>query len=118
MATVDNLIWFNSHKNIEIEEMRENKKNQTRTQDVKEFSLKIPTSPGLPTSNNWGWAEILKNSFTLVELGPLHKNGMPSLSIIRVTTHSKWWVHNTFKIRNEWQHTQEKGEHYSLRNRL
>jgi hypothetical protein len=32
---------FNSHKNIAIKEMRENKrKNQTRTQDVTEFGLK------------------------------------------------------------------------------
>jgi hypothetical protein len=41
----------------------------------------------------------IKNSFTLVELGPLHKNGLPNLSVTRVTTHSK--------IRNEWQHTQK-----------
>jgi hypothetical protein len=47
----------------------------------------MPTSPGLPTSNNWGWAETLKNSFTLVELGLLHKNELPSLSVTRVTTH-------------------------------
>jgi hypothetical protein len=33
-----------------------------------------------------------KNSFTLIELGSLHKNGMPSLSVRRVTTHSKRWV--------------------------
>jgi hypothetical protein len=38
-----------------------------------------------------------KNSFTLVELGPLHKNGLPSLSVTRVSTHSK----------GEWQHTQK-----------
>jgi hypothetical protein len=70
--------------------MRENKrKDQTRTQDVTKFSLKMPTSPGFPTSNNWGWAEILKNSFILVELGPLHKNGLSSLSVTRVITHSK-----------------------------
>jgi hypothetical protein len=30
-----------------------------------------------------------KNSFTLVELGLLHKNGLSSLSVTRVTTHSK-----------------------------
>jgi hypothetical protein len=30
-----------------------------------------------------------QNSFTLVEFGPLHKNGLPSLSVTRVTTHSK-----------------------------
>jgi hypothetical protein len=35
MAAEDNLIQFNSHKNIAIKETRENKrKDQTRTQDV------------------------------------------------------------------------------------
>jgi hypothetical protein len=53
-----------------------------------------------------------KNSFTLVELGLLHKNGLSSLSVTRVTTHSKMWVTTHSKIRSEWQHTQ-KGEHYS-----
>jgi hypothetical protein len=53
MATEDNSIRFNSHKNIAIKEMREKKKkDQTRTQDVTEFSLKMSTSTGLPTSNN------------------------------------------------------------------
>jgi hypothetical protein len=56
-----NSIRFNSHKNIAIKEMWEKKrKDQTRTQDVTKFSLKLPMSPGLSTSNNWGWAEILK----------------------------------------------------------
>jgi hypothetical protein len=88
MAAEDNSIWFNSHKNIVIKEIRENKrKDQTKTQDVTEFDLKMPTSPGLPTSNNWDWTEIVKISFTLVELGPLHKNGLSSLSITRVITH-------------------------------
>jgi hypothetical protein len=58
----------------------------------------MPTSPRLPTSNNWGWAETLKNSFTLVELGLLHKNELSSLSIARVITHSEQ--------KCEWQHTQ------------
>jgi hypothetical protein len=41
MAAEDNSIWFNSHKNIAIKEMREKKrKDQKRTQDVTEFSLK------------------------------------------------------------------------------
>jgi hypothetical protein len=52
---------------------RKKKKNQTRTQYVTEFELKMLTSPEFLTSNNWNWAEILKISFTLVELGPLHK---------------------------------------------
>jgi hypothetical protein len=59
----------------------------------------MPTFPGFSTFNNWGWAETLKNSFTLVELGPLHKNELPSLSVTRVTT---------LKTRSEWQHTQNK----------
>jgi hypothetical protein len=88
MVAEDNSIQFNYHKNIAIKEIRENKrKDQTRTQDVTEFGLKMPTSSGLLTSNNCGCAEILKISFTFVELGPLHKNGMPSLSITRVTTY-------------------------------
>jgi hypothetical protein len=53
MAAEDNSIQFNSHKNIAIKEMRENKrKDQTRIQDVTEFGLKMPMSLGLPTSNN------------------------------------------------------------------
>jgi hypothetical protein len=53
MAAEDNLIQFNSHKNVAIKEMRENKrKYQTKMQDVTEFGLKMPTSPVLPTSNN------------------------------------------------------------------
>jgi hypothetical protein len=52
----------------------------------------MPMSPGPSTSNNWGWADILKRVFSLVELGPLYKNGLPSLSVTRVTTHSKTWV--------------------------
>jgi hypothetical protein len=40
MAAEDNSIQFNSHKKLAIEEMREKKKNQTRTQDVTEFGLK------------------------------------------------------------------------------
>jgi hypothetical protein len=128
MAAEYNSIQFNSQKNITIKEMWEKKrKDQIRTQNVMEFGLKMPTSPGLSTSNNWGWAETLKNSFTLVELGPLHKNRLASLSVIRVTTHSKRWVtthskqevsDNTLKTRSEWQHTQEKSEHYSSRNGL
>jgi hypothetical protein len=40
MAAEDNSIRFNSHKNIAIKEMRENKrKDQTRTQDVTEFGI-------------------------------------------------------------------------------
>jgi hypothetical protein len=53
MAAEDNSIRFNSHKNIANKEIREKKrKDQTRTQDVTEFGLKMLTSPGLPTANN------------------------------------------------------------------
>jgi hypothetical protein len=40
MEVENNSIRFNSHKNIAIKEMREKKKNQIRTQNVTEFSLK------------------------------------------------------------------------------
>jgi hypothetical protein len=41
MAAEDNSIRFNSHTNITIKEIRENKrKDQTRTQDVTKFGLK------------------------------------------------------------------------------
>jgi hypothetical protein len=40
MAAENNLIQFNSHKNIAIKETRENKrKDQTKTQDIMEFGL-------------------------------------------------------------------------------
>jgi hypothetical protein len=54
-----------------------------------EFGLKMSTSqdPQPPTIEIE--SKHLKNSFTLVELSPLHKNRPPSLSVIRVTTHSK-----------------------------
>jgi hypothetical protein len=80
----------------------------------------MSTSPELSTSNNWDWADTLENSFTLVELDPLHKNRLSSPSVTRVTTHSKRWVTTHSKIRSEWQHTQKswalqlkKGEHNS-----
>jgi hypothetical protein len=56
-------------------------------------------SPGLSTSNNWGWVETLKNTFTLVEHGPLYKNKLLRLPVTRMTIHSK--------TKSEWQHTQE-----------
>jgi hypothetical protein len=74
----------------------------------------MPTSLELSASNNWGWADILKRIFTLVELGLLHKNELPSLSITQVTTHSKTWVTTHSKIRSE--HYNSKGvEHNSSR---
>jgi hypothetical protein len=60
MAAEYNSIRFNSHKNITIKEMWEKKRKEKIKQDVTEFGLKMPTSPGSSTSNNWGWAETLK----------------------------------------------------------
>jgi hypothetical protein len=53
MAAEYNSIWFNFHKNIAIKEIWEKKrKDQTRTQDVIEFGLKMLTSSGFSTSND------------------------------------------------------------------
>jgi hypothetical protein len=96
--------------------MWENKrKDQTRTRDITEFGLKMPTSPGLSTSNNWGWAETLKNSFTLVELGFFIQKWATKPIGNKSNNTLKKMSDNTLKIRSEWQHTQEKGEHYSSR---
>jgi hypothetical protein len=118
MTAEHNSIRFYSHKNIAIKKMRKKKKKKSnKNTKYNGVRLKMPTSPGLPTSNNWGWAETLKNSFTLVELDLLHKNGLSSISVTRVTIHSKRWVtthskqevsDNTLKTRSEWQHTQER----------
>jgi hypothetical protein len=53
MTTENNLIQFNSHKNIAIKETREkkNKKSNKNTR-CNGVRLIMPTSPGLPTSNN------------------------------------------------------------------
>jgi hypothetical protein len=67
----------------------------------------MPTSPGLSTSNNWGWAETLKNSFTLVELGPLQKWTVKPIGNKSDNTLKKGWV-TTHSKRVEWQHTQNK----------
>jgi hypothetical protein len=81
----------------------------------------MSTYPEPSTSNNWGWADILKRIFTLVELGPLHKNGLPSLSVIRVTTHSKQEVRTTaqqgFEHNNSREYFQEDHERSSWENR-
>jgi hypothetical protein len=74
----------------------------------------MPTSPGPSTSNNWGWADIFKKGFTLVELGPLQKwaakpidnksdNTLKNMSDNTLKKMSD----NTLK-KDEWQHTQEK----------
>jgi hypothetical protein len=75
----------------------------------------MPTSPGPSTSNNWGWADILKMIFTLVELDPLQKwatkpIGNKSDNTIKKMSDNtlKKVSDSTLKIRSEWQHTQEK----------
>jgi hypothetical protein len=66
----------------------------------------MPTSLEPSTSNNWGWANILKTVFTLVELGPLQKWAVKSIgnksdNTLKngwMTTHSKQEVSdNTLK---------------------
>jgi hypothetical protein len=91
MAAEYNLNQFNSHKNIAIKEIRENKrKDQSRTQDVTEFDFNNAYVSGTLNLQQLRLSRCIKKKvFTLVELGPLHKNGLPSLSITRVTTHSK-----------------------------
>jgi hypothetical protein len=93
MVAEYNLIWFNSHKNIAIKEIWEKKrKYQTKTQDVTEFGFKNAYVSGTLNLQQLRLSRNTKNSFTLVELGLLHKNWLPSLSVTRVTTHSKRWV--------------------------
>jgi hypothetical protein len=76
----------------------------------------MPTSPGPSTSNNWGWAKILKRVFTLVELGPLQKwvakpidnksDNTLKKGEWQYTQNKKWLT--THSKKGEWQHTQEK----------
>jgi hypothetical protein len=108
MAAKYNLIWFNSHKNIAIKEIWEKKrKDQTRTQDVTEFGFKNVYVSGTLNLQQLRLSRNTKNSFTLVELGPLHKNGLPSISVTRVTTHSKKVSDNTLKNK-KWVTTHSK----------
>jgi hypothetical protein len=86
-------IQFNSIQfSQEYSNQRKMRKDQTRTQDVTEFGLKMPTSPGLSTSNNWGWAETLKNNFTLIELGLLQKWAAKPIDNKSDNTLKKGWV--------------------------
>jgi NADPH-dependent 7-cyano-7-deazaguanine reductase QueF-like protein len=91
MTAEDNSIRFNSQKNIAIKEMREKKRSNknARYNGVRHKCQRLQDSqpPTIEVE-----PKHQKNSFTLVELGPLHKNGLPSLSIITVTTHSKMRV--------------------------
>jgi hypothetical protein len=88
-------IQFNSHKNITIKEMWEKEKKRSnkntrcnRVQLKKCLRLRDSQPPTI---------EVEPNSFTLVELGPLHKNRLSSLSVTKVTTHSKRVSDNTLK---------------------
>jgi hypothetical protein len=67
----------------------------------------MSTSPVPSTSNNWGWADILKRVFTLVEFGPLQKWAAKPIGNKSDNT-LKNMSDNTLKTRSEWQHTQEK----------
>jgi hypothetical protein len=107
MAAEYNLIRFNSHKDIVIKKIWEKKrKDQTRTQDVTEFGFKNVNVSETLNLQQLRLSRNTKNSFTLVDFGSLYKNGLLSLSVTRVTTHSKIWVtthskqevsHNTLK---------------------
>jgi hypothetical protein len=80
---------FNS---IQFSQEYNNQRNERKKKEKRlnnRVRLIMHTFLGFLTSNNWGWAETLKNNFTLIELDPLHKNEIPSLSVTRVTTHSK-----------------------------
>jgi hypothetical protein len=59
MTAEDNLIQFSQECSNQRNDRKENKisNKNTRCNGVR---LKMPTSLGLPTSNNWGWVETLK----------------------------------------------------------
>jgi hypothetical protein len=82
--------------NITILELSK-RKEQTRTQDVMEFGFKNAYVSGTLNLQQLRLSRNTKNNFTLVELGPIHKNGLPSLSVTRVTIHSKMMSDNTLK---------------------
>jgi hypothetical protein len=65
------------------------------------------TASGLLASHNWDWAETLKNSFTLVELGPLHKKWATKPIGNKSDNTFKNVSDNTLKTKSEWQYTQE-----------
>jgi hypothetical protein len=94
MAAEYNSIWFNSHKNIAIKEKWEKKrKDQTKTQDVTEFGLKNAyVSETLNLQQLRLSRNTKKNSFTLVELGPLQKWAAKSIANKSDNTLKKSWV--------------------------
>jgi hypothetical protein len=71
----NNSIRFNSHKNIAIKEIREKKRkdqnNNTRCNGVR---LKDAYISGTLNLQQLRLSRNTKKRFTLVELGPLHKN--------------------------------------------
>jgi hypothetical protein len=83
---------YSNQKNMRKEKKRSNK--NTRCNGVR---LKNAYVSGTLNLQQLRLSRNTKNNFTLVELGPLHKNGMPSLSLTRVTTHSKSVNDNTLK---------------------
>jgi hypothetical protein len=88
--------------------MREKKKRSNKNTRYNGVRLKMPMSPRLPTSNNWGWTETLKNSFTLVKFDPLHKKWVAKPISNKSDNTLKKVSDNTLKTRSEWQHTQER----------
>jgi hypothetical protein len=64
---------------------------------VTEFGFKNVYVSGTLNLQQLRLSRNTKNSFTRVELGPLHKNGLPNLSVTRVITYSKNVSDNTLK---------------------
>jgi hypothetical protein len=112
MAAKYNLIWFNSHKNIAIKKYEKRKKISNKNTRCNRVRLKNAYVSKTLNLQQLRLIRNTKNSFTLVELGPLHKNGLPSLSVTRVTAHSKRVSDNTLKNVSI---TAQKSEHYNSR---
>jgi hypothetical protein len=83
---------YSNQRNVRIEKKRTNK--NTRCNGVR---LNNAYVSGTLNLQQLRLSRCTKNSFTLVELGLLHKNRLPSLSVTRVTTHSKRMSDNTLK---------------------
>jgi hypothetical protein len=83
--------------------VRIKKKRTNKNTRCNEIQLKNVYVFGTLNLQQLRLSRFTKNSFTLVEFGPLQKNGLPSLSVTRVTTHSKRMSDNTLK----------KGEYYN-----
>jgi hypothetical protein len=74
---------YNNQRNA-----RKKSKDKIRTQDVTESGFNNAYVSGTLNLQQLRLSRyIKKKAFTLVELGPLHKNGLPSLSVTQVTTH-------------------------------